>query len=857
MSDQVTLTIDGAEVTVPAGTLIIRAAEQAGIRIPRFCDHPLLKPAGACRQCLVDVAAPDREGNVRPFPKPQASCTMTVMPGMIVNTQHTSEVAAKAQRGIMEFLLINHPLDCPVCDKGGECPLQNQALANGGDGSRFTGAKRVYPKPVTLTSQILLDRDRCILCQRCVRFAKQIAGDPFIDLQGRGGGSSPLDHHLHMGEQIGSFDTQVLGFADTDSNPSGNELTGTNEYAGPAGLPGVIGSTNFGPAHPGETDESGRPFASYFSGNIIQICPVGALTSAQYRFRSRPFDLVSTPSVTEHDASGAAIRVDVRRGEVTRRLAGEDAAVNEEWISDKDRFAFTWQAGDARLRYPLVRNSEGNLVETSWDDALTRVAQAMDRGRSAFLPGGRLTFEDSYAWAKFARLVGQTNDIDHRVRDLSAEENQFLASQVAGTGLGVTYTDVENAGQVLLVGLEPEDECATLFLRLRKGVTAGKLKVATIASVRTPGTLKLSANWLQAAPGTEPEMIEAISAGNPFADLAESLENGVILVGERAVSTPGTLSALVRLAERTNARLAWVPRRAGERGGVEAGTMPNLLPFGRRADEVADRAELSAVWGAELPVTTGRDAVAILEGAASSAITNLFVGGVDLRDFTDPKAAREALQAAEFVVSLEVNRTEVTELADVVLPVAPPTEKPGTFINWEGRLRPFGQALSATSLDDRQVLSRLAALRGIDLGLENLKALYAEVNDLMEHEVEATNAPNVPVPPLPSPAENQVVVATHKQLLDDALTLAGADDLRASARRPVAFVSAQTAANAGVKSGEQITLTTERGSLSLPVVVATMPNKVIWVPQNNGTNVYETLGGHGTLATLSALEVTK
>jgi NADH-quinone oxidoreductase subunit G len=270
--DAVHCTIDGFDVAVPKGTLIIRAAEQIGVQIPRFCDHPLLEPVGACRQCLVEV-----EGQR----KPVASCTMPVTDGMVVKTQLTSPVADKAQQGTMELLLINHPLDCPVCDKGGECPLQNQAMSNGRTESRFVDVKRTYPKPLPISSEVLLDRERCVLCARCTRFSQQVAGDPFIELFERGAWSR----------------------------------------------------------WPIYEDE---PFESYFSGNTTQICPVGALTSAQYRFRSRPFDLRSEPSVCEHCASGCAQRTDYRRGKVLRRLAGEDPAVNEEWNCDKGRWAFRY-----------------------------------------------------------------------------------------------------------------------------------------------------------------------------------------------------------------------------------------------------------------------------------------------------------------------------------------------------------------------------------------------------------------------------------------------------------------------------------------------------------------------------------
>ncbi|TGJ94628.1 NADH-quinone oxidoreductase subunit G, partial [Actinotalea fermentans ATCC 43279 = JCM 9966 = DSM 3133] len=356
--DDVSFTIDGIEMAVPKGTLVIRAAEQVGIQIPRFCDHPLLAPAGACRQCLVEVATPDREGNVRPMPKPQASCTLEATPGMVVKTQHTSAVADKAQHGVMELLLINHPLDCPVCDKGGECPLQNQAMSNGRATSRFVDVKRTFPKPIAISTEILLDRERCVLCQRCTRFSAEIAGDAFIDLQKRG-----------AQQQIGRYDARVLGFADGETGQAAP--AGALPYGAQSGFEAPVGAAL--------EDESGRPFASYFSGNTVQICPVGALTGAAYRFRSRPFDLVSTPGVGEHDACGSAIRIDHRRGVVLRRLSGEDPLVNEEWITDKDRFAFHWQDAPDRLTHPLVRDREvdaegrvtrGELRPASWAEAL-------------------------------------------------------------------------------------------------------------------------------------------------------------------------------------------------------------------------------------------------------------------------------------------------------------------------------------------------------------------------------------------------------------------------------------------------------------------------------------------------------
>ena len=320
----VTVTIDGFEIRVPKGTLVIRAAELLGIQIPRFCDHPLLDPIGACRQCLVEV-----EGQRKPL----ASCTTACTEGMVVRTQLTSAVADKAQRGVMELLLINHPLDCPMCDKGGECPLQNQAMSNGQGETRFAEDKRTFAKPMPISTQVLLDRERCISCTRCTRSSEEIAGDPFIDFIERG--------------------------------PS--QLIGTAE---------------------------GKPFNSYFSGNTVQVCPVGALTGAAYRFRSRPFDLVSVPSVCEHCASGCRQRTDHRRGRVMRRLAGEDPAVNEEWNCDKGRWAFTYATQPDRLTTPLVRDENGVLVPASWPHALAVAAAGLAAARGAPYPapqGRRLT----------------------------------------------------------------------------------------------------------------------------------------------------------------------------------------------------------------------------------------------------------------------------------------------------------------------------------------------------------------------------------------------------------------------------------------------------------------------------------
>jgi len=798
----VTLTIDGFEISVPRGTLLIRAAELLGIQIPRFCDHPLLDPVGACRQCLVEV-----EGQVKPL----ASCTTTCTEGMTVRTQLTSAIAEKAQRGVMEMLLINHPLDCPMCDKGGECPLQNQAMANGQGETRFIEAKRTFDKPVPLSTEILLDRERCISCARCTRFAEQIAGDPLIELLERG-----------PDQQIGTAD--------------------------------------------------GEPFDSYFSGNTVQICPVGALTGAAYRFRARPFDLVSDPSVCEHCAAGCRQRTDHRRGQVTRRLAGNDPQVNQEWNCDKGRWAFAYGTQPDRLTSPLVRDENGVLVIASWPEAFAVAARGLlaARGRAGVLTGGRLTLEDAYAYAKFARLALASNDIDMRARPHSAEETEFLAASVAGRGIDVSYGDLEHAPAVLLAGFEPDDESPIVFLRLRKAVRAGTLAVYSLAPLASRGLERLSGVLLPTVPGAEATALGSLISGSGLdepgraAAKALTMEGAIILVGERLAEVPHALTVAARLARATGARLAWVPRRAGERGAIEAGALPSLLPGGRPVADAQARAEVARTWGvASLPDTPGRDTTQIL-AATSGDVDALVVAGLDPGDLADPQAALAALEATPFVVSLEVRPSPVTDRADVVLPVAVVAEKAGTFVNWEGRPGSFGPALEVPGVrSDLYVLGRLADEMDIHLGLPDAAAARRELGALgtwpgprPEGPAEAGHTGYGRGGRPPEPGHGEAVLATWHQLLDTGRLQDGEPYLAGTARPVVARMSAATAAEAGTADGGRVTVATDRGSVTVPVQTTAMPDRVVWLPTHSlGCEVRSELGaGHGTLVTLRSAE---
>ena len=752
--ETVTAVIDGVEVTVPKGTLIIRAAEQLGVEIPRFCDHPLLSPAGACRQCLVDV-----EINGRAFPKPQASCTMPVENGMVVKTQLTSPVAAKAQEGIMEFLLINHPLDCPVCDKGGECPLQNQAMSAGRPESRFEGTKRTFEKPIHISSQVLLDRERCVLCARCTRFSNEIAGDPFITLNERGA-------------------LQQVGIYEND------------------------------------------PFESYYSGNTVQICPVGALTGTSYRFRARPFDLVSVDSACEHCASGCDLRTDIRRDKTLRRLAGDDPEVNQEWNCDKGRWAFKYLTSRERVKHPLVRGADGELHEASWPEAIAAASAGLKGKRVGVLTGGRLTHEDAYGYSKFARVALGTNDIDFRARPHSDEERDFLAAVV--THLTTTYADIDKADQVVLVDFEPEEESPIVFLRIYRHVRKRALSVISNAPISSRGSKKLNA-----------KLVPRLS------DLSGLTSQSVILIGERAAETAGTLSAAYEIAQSTGAKLAWIPRRAGERGALAAGAIGNLLPGNRPVSDTSARVDLQSAWGvSDLPSHPGRSTTEILTALGDESLDAILLGGVDPMDIS-ADALNNLLNS--FVVSLEISHSAVTAIADVVLPVAAVVEKSGSYLDWRGVARRFDKGVEDADLrSDLRILSILADEIGKPINLPSVTAAAAEIESLGAWDGAQESFTKRPAAPASS---SEFTLVSWRFLLDLGSLQQGEANLAGTAKKARAHISPATASRLGVTEEDVVVISSERGSIELPVSIRDIADNLVWVPRNSeGSQVIPSLG---------------
>ncbi len=784
-ADLIALTIDGKEVVVPKGTLIIRAAEQLGIEIPRFCDHPYLEPAGACRQCYVQI-----EGQ----PKLATSCTVTVAPGMVVQTQASSDEVRDAQVANLEFLLLNHPLDCPVCDRGGECPLQDQALSYGPGESRFREAKRVFEKPIPLSPLVNLDRERCILCARCTRFCDQVSGDRFIELYARG-----------AGERV--------------------------------------------------SIAAGEDFRSPFSGNTVQICPVGALTATPYRFVARPFDLSSGDSVCQHCSSGCAVRADVRRGEVVRMLARDNPEVNDAWICDKGRFAFRSADAPDRITTPLLRDR--GLEPASFGEVLGWVAERATGARVAFLTGGRLMDEDYYALSKLARTIFRTNDLDHRRHDGGAAE---LAA--AAAPMSVTSRDLERAAVIVVAGLDTEQEVPILHLRLRKAA-AGGARIVVLHPRRT--RLHDVATHVLAAPSEQARLLAAAARGEAtgsevldaaLAGLRDAGDAGVVLAGERLELAAVDALAIARGA---GARFGYVQRRANDRGALRAGVHPGLLPGGRPFADPIARAEVEAVWG-PIMAGEGRSRHAILAAAAAREIDVLFLIGVDpLRDEPDAGLARRALDNVPMKVVQSLELGSLEPFADAYLPAAAVLEKDGHLTDWEGRSQRLEamRAPAGISRPDWEITCGLAAAMGGDLGFETLDELQGEMAGLLGPRATVPGPAEQTAAPATHAADGNVELFTYPLLVDEGRLSDRADQLKAAlGEEPFLEVHPDTATHLGLAAGGRAEVATAAGRAELPVrVVDTIATGTAFVPFNQPGFAANTLlsGTFLTPATLSAL----
>jgi len=674
----VTFTLDGRQVTAPKGQMLIAAAERAGVFIPRFCYHPRMKSVGVCRMCLVEVSGP-RGATLQP------SCFIEVTEGSEVITD--SDKVKKAQDGVLEFLLVNHPLDCPVCDKGGECPLQDQTLAHGPGETRFVEEKRHFEKPIPISELVLLDRERCIQCSRCTRFADEVAGDTQIDFIGRG-------EHL----EVNTF-------------PS-------------------------------------LPFSSYFSGNTIQICPVGALTAAPYRFTARPWDLDQVESTCTTCSVGCRVAVQSSSNRLTRLLGIDADPVNHGWLCDKGRFAFESVNSEDRLVEPMVRK-DGSLVAVSWHEALAAAATGLRAATAASGPSGvgviggaRLTNEGAYTWAKLAKGVLGTDSVDAQLGD------GLPADVVLGLPRA-TIDDAAGADTVVVLSGDLREEVPVLFLRLRAGLVDGNLSLVELSTNATSLTPYAAAS-LRYLPGTATSLVRSLtdaSAPVPETVDADALDTARQVLGAGkvvvVVGRPNLAEDARLVAEAVQTLAAALPdatflpalRRGNVAGALDMGLAPGLLPG--RVGLDAGRAWFSGAWGS-VPATTGLDTTAILRSSAGDGGDGariralVLLGAEPLSDHPDGELARRGVDGAEFVVSVASAPGAGTDLADVVLPVAEAHERPGTTTNLEGRVSRLGQKLvpPGQAWADWMIAAELAVHLDADLGLDSVGDVWDEIERL-------------------------------------------------------------------------------------------------------------------------------
>jgi NADH-quinone oxidoreductase subunit G len=785
---RVSITVDGKQIEAAAGEMLIKAAQDGGTYIPRFCWHERMNPVGMCRMCLVEVDTPRG-------PMIITACTNPVAEGMVVDTQN--DTVKKAQEAILEFLLANHPLDCPICDKGGECPLQDQAMSHGPGESRFVEIKRNFEKPIPVSDLVLLDRERCILCARCTRFSDEISGDPLIEFMSRGNV------------------TEVNTFPDL-------------------------------------------PFSSYFSGNTVQICPVGALTAKPYRFRARPWDLNKVESSSLYDTAHPRISIHASQNQILRFVGVDNDATNHGWLSDKDRFGFQYIESEDRLTSPLV-NRGGELIEITWSEALDIVANRIELirdedGGSAFgvIGGAWGTNEDAYALSKFARVVLETNNVDSRVGDDLA--SHFLAATVDRARI----SDLDDADTILIWGPDLKEEHPTLYLRARRA--AQELGVTVIVvHPRATGLDDRATQKLTYRPGGGFALLDDIAQGE-HPEVSHALAGGkvVAIVGQACHADGPKLAESVAALVRNKAgegKIMPLARRANIYGALDMGLAPDLLP-GRVASDAVGCANLAASWG-ELKWSPGRDTRRILEGMEAGEIRCLFLVGADpIRDLPNPKVAVEGLEAGEYVVAIDLFLNDSNRAADLILPASGFAEKEGSVTNIEGRVQKVNAIRPGPgqSRPDWAILADIAERVGRPLGLAAPETIAKEISevapaytgvtwDYLEWEerdgavvpLSGSQAINhIPVA-LAGPSAPRAALTLHvaRTMYDDGVLMRQSPSLHPLAPGAVAHINPVDAHKLGARSGHPVRVVTKQGEGEFSVVIDEgTPPGVVYVPFN-------------------------
>jgi NADH-quinone oxidoreductase subunit G len=700
----VKVTINGREYMLPKGMILVDAAKSVGIEIPVFCYHPKMKPVGACRMCLVEIER---------APKLQTACTSPVADGMVINTRSPKAVAG--QNAVIEFLLANHPLDCPVCDRGGECPLQDNTFGFGKGLSVFAEPKRHFVKPIPLSDKILLDRERCIMCYRCVRFTREIAGDETLTVLERGSWS-----------QIGTFD--------------------------------------------------GKPFDSPFSGNTIEICPVGALTSAMYRFRARPWDITNTSTICSLCPVGCNVSLTIRDNKIARVLARENTPIDDGWLCDRGRFTYEFVNRADRLSQPLVRRN-GELQPATWSEAIGAIRDRLQEtmvkrgpGAIAALASPRGTSEEAYLLQKLMRAVIGTNNVDYTfTRHPPTRRLPYDAATGSIAGL-------ESANVIVLADVNPLVQQPVLDLRLKKA--AGKGAKLIVIGPDKIDLVAYAALWLQVPTAKVGAVARGLLAAVAQENLVRSefvashvrgaddllqqaravdldqaaAESGVAreqlaqaarlyagagnasVLYRRGTTSAGLAEAMLNLAlvcgqiGRPGAAIYPLVSEANEQGVIDMGALADRLPGQRPLGDAAARQTLAEFWGRPIPEADGVAGADLFGAIGAGQVSALYLIGHDpVGD--DTAGARAALNALDFLVVQDMFLTETAKLATVVLPGAAFAEKDGTYTNLDRRVQKLNRAVVPTgdARADWEIVRDIGLALGGDFDYQTASNVLAEI----------------------------------------------------------------------------------------------------------------------------------
>lgn len=765
----VTITLDGHDILARKGEMVLTVAIRNDDYIPHFCYHPRMAPVGMCRQCMVEIDGPRG-------PTMVVSCMTPVADGQVVRTD--TPIVKRAQEGMLEFLLINHPLDCPVCDKGGECPLQDQTYSHGPGESRFVDEKRHFDKPIPINDLILLDRERCILCDRCTRFADEVAGDKLIHFVSRGN------------------DTQIMTF-------------------------------------PGE------PFASNFSGNTVQLCPVGALTAKPYRFKARPWDLATLESTCTTCAVGCRTTIQASRDELLRYNGVDSDPVNWSWLCDRGRYNFEAVNSDHRLTTPLVKSDSG-LAEASWNTAM-RAAAGLITGAIAaggpesigILGGGRGSNEDAYGWAQLADAIGTP------WRD--AQLGDGLPVEVLGLERA-TIDDVARAATVVLLGPDIKEELPVFDLRLRDAAEKRHTRVIEFSTIES-GMTRYTWKSIRYEPGLQHD---AVTEAMGDSGIADQLASGDIVVvagrSNLAESADMTIAALLALLDRyPHAKVLPALRRGNVMGALSVGLAP------------AD---------------AGHDGLATLQAAADGRLELLVLLGADpLSDCPDADLARRAIAGARRILSIDTHPSESSQHADVVLAAAAYGEKDGTTTNMEGRVTTLAQlvTVTGTSRPDWMIAIELGMMLGdASFGADHALRGVTSVNDVTELisstisafaavtlEALAAQPDGILIAPdratLPAvtfsaPGRNSYDyrLVVSRKLYDRAVGTQMSRSLVNLALGAAVHVHPLDLDTIGVAEGDDVKVISAKASSVLPITADNrIPRGVVWAPFNQGGGAIE------------------